>query len=218
MDMEYGQIGGPDNTEYRDFEQALTVVATVISRRPGLAIVDAGYKAFATDRPFTPVAVDLPGAVYSWAGDEHGRLDLTNVDRDIRVGDRLEFVPPHCDPTVNLYNQIHALRGNGVEAVWPVAAEEEPIDQSWSGESDARSRPWTPSRFATARFETTILALPVWRRSSRKAPASTFCASSKGRAVSSRSGSGTTSWRRRAHAAFRQTTRFWRRSAKRLEQ
>ena len=122
MDMEYGQIGGPDNTDYRDFEQALTVVTTVISRRPGLAIVDAGYKAFATDRPFTPVAVDLPGAVYSWAGDEHGRLDLTNVDRDVKVGDRLEFVPPHCDPTVNLYDQIHALRGNVVEAVWPIAA------------------------------------------------------------------------------------------------
>jgi D-serine deaminase-like pyridoxal phosphate-dependent protein len=122
MDLEYGQIGGPDNTEYRDFAQALTVVATVISRRPGLAIVDAGYKAFATDRPFPPTPVDLPGAVYSWAGDEHGRLDLTHVDREIKVGDRIEFVPPHCDPTVNLYDQIHALRGNVVEAVWPIAA------------------------------------------------------------------------------------------------
>ena len=122
MDMEYGQIGGPDNTEYRDFDQALTVVATVISRRPGLAIVDAGYKAFATDRPFAPVPVDLPGAVYAWAGDEHGRIDISNVDRDIKVGDRIEFVPPHCDPTVNLYDQIHALRGNVIEAVWPIAA------------------------------------------------------------------------------------------------
>jgi 3-hydroxy-D-aspartate aldolase len=122
MDMEYGQIGGPDHTEYRDFQQALTVVATVISRRPGLAIVDAGYKAFATDRAFAPVPVDVPGAVYAWAGDEHGRLDITNVDRDVKVGDRIEFVPPHCDPTVNLYDQIHALRGNVVEDVWPIAA------------------------------------------------------------------------------------------------
>ncbi len=122
MDAEYAGIGGPDGGEYRDFAQALTVVATVISRRPGVAIVDAGYKAFATDRPFTPVPVNLPGVTYGWAGDEHGRLDLTNADCDLRVGDRVEFVPPHCDPTVNLYDSIHALRGDRVEGVWPVAA------------------------------------------------------------------------------------------------
>lgn len=122
MDQEYAGIGGPDGGEYREFAQALTVVATVISRRPGVAIVDAGYKAFATDRPFTPVPVGLPGVTYAWAGDEHGRLDLTQSDRDLRVGDRVEFVPPHCDPTVNLYDMIHALRGDTIEDVWPIAA------------------------------------------------------------------------------------------------
>jgi 3-hydroxy-D-aspartate aldolase len=122
MDTEYGMIGGPNGTEYRDFAQALTVIATVISRRPGIAIVDAGYKAFATDRPFTPVPVDLPGVTYAWAGDEHGRLDLSQSDVDVRVGDRVEFVPPHCDPTVNLYDVIHALRGDTIEGVWPIAA------------------------------------------------------------------------------------------------
>ncbi len=122
MDMEYAGIGGPDGAEYRDFAQALTVITTVVSRRPGVAIVDGGYKAFATDRPFTPVPVDLPGVTYAWAGDEHGRLDLTNADRDVRVGDRIEFVPPHCDPTVNLYDVIYALRGDTIEGVWPIAA------------------------------------------------------------------------------------------------
>lgn len=122
MDHEYAGIGGPDGTEYRDFAQALTVVATVISRRPGVAIVDAGYKAFATDRPFTPVPIDLPGVTYAWAGDEHGRLDLSQTDCDVKVGDRVRFVPPHCDPTVNLYDVIHALRGDIIEGVWPIAA------------------------------------------------------------------------------------------------
>jgi D-serine deaminase-like pyridoxal phosphate-dependent protein len=122
MDREYASIGGPDTTEYADFEQSLTVVATVISRRPGVAIVDAGYKAFATDRPFGPLPLALPGVTYAWAGDEHGRLDLSQSDCDLNVGDRVEFVPPHCDPTVNLYDVIHALRGDVVEGVWPVAA------------------------------------------------------------------------------------------------
>jgi D-serine deaminase-like pyridoxal phosphate-dependent protein len=122
MDMEYGTIGGPDGSEYRDFKNALTVVTTVVSRPPGMAIVDGGYKAFSTDRPFTPKAVGIEGVVYGWAGDEHGRLDVSNASRDLKLGDRVEFIPPHIDPTVNLYDSIHALRGDRVEAVWPIAA------------------------------------------------------------------------------------------------
>ena len=122
MDMEYGQIGGPDGTEYRDFKNSLTVVTTVVSRSPGIAIVDGGYKAFSTDRPFTPTAIGLEGLTYHWAGDEHGRLDTSQASADIRVGDRIQFIPPHVDPTVNLYDNIYALRGDRVEAVWPIAA------------------------------------------------------------------------------------------------
>ena len=122
MDMEYGTIGGPDGTEYRDFKNSLTVVTTVVSRPPGMAIVDGGYKAFSTDRPFTPQPVGIDGVTYGWAGDEHGRLDVTNASRELKVGDRVEFIPPHIDPTVNLYDAIYALRGDRVEAVWPVAA------------------------------------------------------------------------------------------------
>jgi len=122
MDMEYRQIGGPDGTDYRDFKHALTVVTTVVSRSPGLAIVDGGYKAFATDRPFTPAAVGIDGVTYAWAGDEHGRLDVSQASREVRLGDRLEFLPTHIDPTVNLYDCIYTLRGDRVEDVWPIAA------------------------------------------------------------------------------------------------
>jgi D-serine deaminase-like pyridoxal phosphate-dependent protein len=121
MDLDYGRIGGADGgAQYRDFRNALTVVTTVVSTPPGHAIVDGGYKAFATDRPFTPAPVNLPGASYAWAGDEHGRLE--QAPGSVKVGDRIEFIPPHCDPTVNLYDAIHAVRGDRVEAVWPIAA------------------------------------------------------------------------------------------------
>ncbi len=122
MDMEYLQIGGPDGAEYRDFRNALTVVTTIVSRSSGIAIVDGGYKAFATDRPFTPQAVGIDNLTYHWAGDEHGRLDTSRTSQDLQVGDRIEFIPPHVDPTVNLYDEIYALRGDRVEAVWPIAA------------------------------------------------------------------------------------------------
>ena len=52
--------------------------------------------------------------------DEHGKLDLTQANREVKLGDRLEFIIPHCDPTVNLYDRIFGLRDGKVDAIWPV--------------------------------------------------------------------------------------------------
>ena len=123
MDADYVRIGGADGgTAYADFRTALSVVSTVVSVLGDQAIVDGGYKAFATDRAFGPEPIDEPGLSYTWAGDEHGRLDMRQAARRLKVGDRVAFRVPHCDPTVNLYDEIHALRGDGVEAVWRIAA------------------------------------------------------------------------------------------------
>ena len=123
MDVDYRRIGGQSSEVYTDFSPALTVVATVISRPwPDVAIVDAGLKAFSTDTSFGPECVSLQGIQYSWGGDEHGSLDLTAAEREVRLGDRLEFLIPHCDPSVNLYDQLYAVRGDRIEAVWPIAA------------------------------------------------------------------------------------------------
>lgn len=123
MDVDYRRIGGKDGEVYTDFTPALTVVATVISRpSPDVAIVDAGLKAFSTDRTFGPECISLQGATYSWGGDEHGRLDCRAAEREVHLGDRLEFIIPHCDPSVNLYDQLFAVRGENVEAIWPIAA------------------------------------------------------------------------------------------------
>ena len=98
------------------------MITTVVSVHGDEAIVDGGYKAFATDRPFPPTPLGAQGLTYSWAGDEHGRLDMREALNRLRVGDRVTLQPPHCDPTVNLYDEIHALRGDIVEAVWQIAA------------------------------------------------------------------------------------------------
>lgn len=123
MDTDYLQIGGDGGGQaYDDFRPALSVVTTVVSVHGDDAIVDGGYKAFATDRPFPPRTVDRPDLTYGWAGDEHGRIDMRRAARRLVVGDRLEFRAPHCDPTVNLHDAVHALRGDDVEAVWAIAA------------------------------------------------------------------------------------------------
>ncbi len=122
MDVEYNRIGGQDGPVYRDFKNSLSVLTTVISKRKGVAIVDGGFKAFSTDRPFPPEAKDVQGVPYYWAGDEHGRLDLSKSSFDPALGDQVEFIIPHCDPSVNLYDRIYGLRGEQVELVWSIAA------------------------------------------------------------------------------------------------
>ncbi len=123
MDVDYRRIGGRSGDALTEFEMALTVAATVVSvPEKDRAMVDAGLKAFSTDKPFPPEAVERPGVEYGFAGDEHGRLTLRDPDRPLALGERIEFFPPHCDPTINLYDRIHAVRGERVEAVWPIAA------------------------------------------------------------------------------------------------
>ena len=97
---------------------ALCVLSTVVHRSGNKAIVDAGLKAFSTDRPFGPEPLDLSGVKFEFAGDEHGRLVLS--DAVVRLGDRLRFIIPHCDPTVNLYDRFFCVRGETVEDEWPI--------------------------------------------------------------------------------------------------
>lgn len=121
MDVDYRLIGGKNGPIYDDFAPALTVLATVISKNyPDIATVDAGFKSFATDRSFGSQPKDLAGACYEFFGDEHGKLVLQHPSREIRLGDRLEFIVSHCDPTVNLYDYLYCVRGDQVEALWPI--------------------------------------------------------------------------------------------------
>ncbi|MGD1073296.1 MAG: DSD1 family PLP-dependent enzyme [Bryobacteraceae bacterium] len=105
-----------------DFRNALTVLTTVVSANHNdFVTVDGGFKAFSTDRPFGPEPVGVDGpAAYRWAGDEFGCVDIRDCTTRPRLGSRIEFIPPHCDPTVNLYDRIYVCRGDRVEDVWPV--------------------------------------------------------------------------------------------------
>ncbi len=123
MDLDYNRIGGTSGPVYDDFANSLTVLATVNSHpNSHSAILDAGIKALATDRPFGPAIRGIEGIGYTFSGDEHGTLDIRQATSAIHLGDRLELVVPHCDPTVNLYDRIFVTRGEQVEAVWKIDA------------------------------------------------------------------------------------------------
>jgi D-serine deaminase-like pyridoxal phosphate-dependent protein len=110
MDMAYRKEG-------LDFANSMNILATVVSAsHDAFVTVDAGFKSFSTDRGYGPEVLGHEGAAYRWGGDEFGYVDGTKL----KLGDRVRFIPPHCDPTVNLYDRIYAMRGDQVEAVWPV--------------------------------------------------------------------------------------------------
>ena len=114
MDIDYRRVGV-------DFAHAMTVLATVVSaNHDNFVTIDGGYKAFATDRGYGPEAVHFPGTKYRWGGDEFGYLDIEESNLHPKLGERIEFIAPHCDPTANLYDRIHACRGEVVEDVWPL--------------------------------------------------------------------------------------------------
>jgi D-serine deaminase-like pyridoxal phosphate-dependent protein len=122
MDIDYNRIGGRDGDFYGDFRNSLTVWTTVVSKpNDGLAVVDGGLKVFSTDKPFMPEIKGRNDVRYAWGGDEHGRLSGGGV-KALQVGDKAEFVIPHCDPTVNLHDRMFCVRGENVEAVWTIAA------------------------------------------------------------------------------------------------
>jgi D-serine deaminase-like pyridoxal phosphate-dependent protein len=127
MDVGYRQIGSKNGDKvYTDFRPSLTVVTTVVSAtHPDKVTVDAGIKAFATDVPYPPETKDRPGIQYRRAGDEFGSVTALEGGKLPAIGERLEFLVPHCDPTVNLYDRICAIRNGKVEAVWPIVARRE---------------------------------------------------------------------------------------------
>ena len=103
------------------FEHALFIKTAVLSHpTANRAVVDAGLKASSVDSGM-PMVWQRTDAKYMKASDEHGVLELTS-DSDLKLGDYVMLVPGHCDPTVNLYDELIAIRGDRVEAIWSVAA------------------------------------------------------------------------------------------------
>jgi D-serine deaminase-like pyridoxal phosphate-dependent protein len=120
MDREYRDALGEDSEG--QFSQSLTIMSSVIStNHEGFVTIDAGLKAMATDAGVPLLVGSDDPARYQFFGDEHGLL-LQTSDADLERGDRVELVPPHCDPTVDRYDVMWLVRGDVVVDVARVDA------------------------------------------------------------------------------------------------
>jgi len=121
MDHRYNMI----ETCGTDFKNSLNILSTVVSTPEDRVIVDMGWKSasveyqiFGWDGMAHPIGCD---AKYFPGGDEHGVLKFEEGVKRPRLGDRLRFIPSHCDTTLNLYNKFYGIRGDRVEVVCPIA-------------------------------------------------------------------------------------------------
>lgn len=121
MDADYGRNLGDDGQPVHEFRHSLFILATVMSHpTPARAVVDVGLKAHSVDSGM-PTVVDVPGARYLKASDEHGVIELGGPGK-LALGQKLRLIPGHCDPTVNLYDWLVCYRGERVEDIWPISA------------------------------------------------------------------------------------------------
>lgn len=122
MDADYGRnldaLGQPVTT----FAHSLFVLATVMSApRPGIAVVDAGLKALATDAGM-PLVWQRPDMKVVSLSDEHGKIEFASETASPKLGEKLRLVPGHCDPTVDRYDWYVGVRKGRVECLWPIVA------------------------------------------------------------------------------------------------
>ncbi|MCY3781679.1 MAG: alanine racemase [Chloroflexi bacterium] len=108
---------------------AARVLATVATRPTADRIIlDAGTKALTSDRAGVspPVmghglVIDHPDWEIKSLSEEHGATSIP-PDDPARIGDRVEIIPNHICPVINLFDSMFITQGERVIDEWMVAA------------------------------------------------------------------------------------------------
>lgn len=115
MDVEYADVGV-------NFKHAMTLLTSVISMNHAQHVtVDAGTKSIYMDMNHRPRILSHANLEYSWGGfgDEHGKIDGDGISA-LNLGDVIELIVPHCDPTINLFDHFFIVENERVIDVWPI--------------------------------------------------------------------------------------------------
>lgn len=112
------------DTDYRNavgtyYSNSLTILATVISGQGERRVtIDSGLKCLTTDSGLAECKD--PRYEHANLGDEHGALTWAEGTPDLAIGDRVEMIPSHIDPTINLHEVYYAHRNGVIEEIWKV--------------------------------------------------------------------------------------------------
>jgi len=119
MDRDYADNAvGPDDVR---FEHALFIKSSVTSvSHASFAVLDAGLKSLSVDSGM-PGIYQGQGLNYQKASDEHGVVTLGSGS-SLVLGQTVWLIPGHCDPTVNLYDDLIVVSNGQVVDIWPITA------------------------------------------------------------------------------------------------
>ncbi|SDF96695.1 D-TA family PLP-dependent enzyme [Alloyangia pacifica] len=106
---------------------AMHILVTVVSRpTPDRAVIDAGSKALTSDLlgfEDHGLIVEYPGARITGLSEEHGVVDLSDIEGEgPKVGDVLRVIPNHTCVVTNLFDRMVFHDGAVVTRVLEVAA------------------------------------------------------------------------------------------------
>ena len=110
---------------------AATVLTTVISHpTPHRMVVDGGGKTFSYCRPgvvfghkiLHGVVKGKESICLSNLSEEHGVLITEEDLSSFTTGQKIEIIPAHVCPVINLFDQAYWIRNGVVEAIIPIAA------------------------------------------------------------------------------------------------
>jgi D-serine deaminase-like pyridoxal phosphate-dependent protein len=99
----------------KEFEHAVTVATTVVSRPPDRVVIDAGNKTVAVPHLASLREVDLPNLRFN---EEHGIFGVGA--QTPRLGERLHVIPGYAPTTINVFDAYHVVEDGVVVDVWPV--------------------------------------------------------------------------------------------------
>jgi D-serine deaminase-like pyridoxal phosphate-dependent protein len=101
-----------------EFACSLSILATVISRRPGQYVLDAGSKAISADFGM-PAIKGHPAEQVKKLAEEHAIVECAEPPG---VGEHRQIFPAHCCATMNLHRKCVATRSGVIERSWPIEA------------------------------------------------------------------------------------------------
>lgn len=129
MDAAYGRDEWRLPVQDECWRHSLYVLTSVVSRNEErrLAVTDSGTKAISLD--MGPPLVHIHGskgcseAKFSSGGDEHGLVHIEEGTEIPQTGELITLVPGHCDPAVNMYDEMILVSSSAgtVVDVWPVS-------------------------------------------------------------------------------------------------
>jgi len=105
-----------------EFDNALSLIATVVSRPTADRVVlDCGMKSITREFGL-PIVLDPPGLELVHLSEEHGTCRVVEPPCRLRPGDQVRLLPTHCCTTVNLHDRYWVVRGGRLVETWPIAA------------------------------------------------------------------------------------------------